>query len=50
LASFFLLALTLPQAGKARGGTEFERLRLLLARNFNSLEKARFGFALGVGG
>ena len=44
-----VLALLLPQAREARGGAEFPRLRLLLARNVDGFEKARFSFRLRLG-
>ncbi len=47
--SFVLLALLLPEAGKAGGGAEFPRLRLLLAGDRNGLVKTRFGFRLRLG-
>jgi hypothetical protein len=47
---FSLLALLLPETTEARGGAQFEGFRLLLARNLYGFVKARFGFALGIGG
>jgi hypothetical protein len=48
--SFSALALLLPEASKARSGSEFQRLCLLSAGNLQSLQETRFGFAVGVGG
>ena len=42
--SFFLFALLLPQAGEARRGTQFQRLRLLALGNLNGFQKTLFCF------
>jgi hypothetical protein len=39
----------LPQPRQTRRRAEFQGFGLLLARNFNRSEKARFGFGVGVG-
>ena len=50
LVSFFPFALALPQAGETDRRTQFQGLGLLLLSNINGLQKACFGFALGIGG
>lgn len=42
--SFGTLAPLLPQPGQAHGGTEFERLRLLLTSHVEGLLQTLFGF------
>ena len=44
LVRFSTLALLLPQTREVGGGTEIPRLRILVLRNFNRLQKTRFGF------
>ena len=49
LVSFALLALRLPQAGKAHRCTEFERFGLLLPGDLDGFEETRFSFGLRIG-
>lgn len=50
LVSFFPFPLALPQPRQAHRCSQLQGLRLLPVRNFAGFEKARFGFALGIGG
>jgi hypothetical protein len=49
LASFALLALTLPQASEIRRCAEFEGFGLLSLRDFDGLQEVSLRFRVGVG-
>ena len=46
LPRFVAFAVLLPQASKTRRRPQFQRLRLLLAGDFNGFEETGFGFRL----